>query len=148
MRTATISASINRRSENVAIEAAIVSKFDLSDRHPSTLSVVPTCVKGIPTYRNSWKGHGGLMKASDAVRLESELQQSLREFYEITAAIFRHLQLVRPGAAEYTDAGFRTQIEKLIGRFRHSRSICPHEIEGTKPTLVGSSWAAASATKR
>ena len=72
-------------------------------------------LKGPGQYRNSWKGHGGLMKASDAVRLESELQQSLREFYEITAAIFRHLQLVRPGAAEYTDAGFRTQIEKLSG---------------------------------
>jgi hypothetical protein len=66
-------------------------------------------------YRNSWKGHGGHMKASDAVRLESELQQSLREFYEITASIFRHLQLVRPGTAEVTDTGFKFQIEKLSG---------------------------------
>jgi hypothetical protein len=47
-------------------------------------------------YRNSWKGHGGHMKASDALRLVGELQQSIRDFYEVTASTFRRLQLVRP----------------------------------------------------
>jgi hypothetical protein len=65
--------------------------------------------------RNSWKGHGGYMKPTDAARLDNELQQSLRNFYEITASIFRYLQLVRVGTAEVTDAGFKFQIEKLSG---------------------------------
>ncbi len=72
-------------------------------------------LKGPAQYRNSWKGHGGHMKASDAVRLDRELQQSLREFYEITASIFRRLQLVRPSTAEFTDTGYIFQIERLSG---------------------------------
>ena len=32
-------------------------------------------------YRNTWKGHGGYMKPSDAARLDTELQQSVRDFY-------------------------------------------------------------------
>ena len=66
-------------------------------------------------YRNSWKGHGGHMKASDATRLDEELQQSIRGFYENTASIFRQLQLVRPGMAEVRDTGFKFKIEKLAG---------------------------------
>jgi hypothetical protein len=66
-------------------------------------------------YRNSWIGHGGHMKVSDAAQLDGELQESIRGFYEITASIFRQLQLVRPGMAEATDAGFKYQIEKLSG---------------------------------
>jgi len=65
--------------------------------------------------RNSWIGHGGHIKPSDAERLDVELQQSVRDLYEITAAVFRRLQLVRPGLAEVTDAGFKFQIEKLSG---------------------------------
>jgi hypothetical protein len=55
------------------------------------------------------------MKASDATRLDGELQQSIRGFYENTASIFRHLQLVRPGMAEVTDTGFKFEIETLAG---------------------------------
>jgi hypothetical protein len=66
-------------------------------------------------YRNSWIGHGGHMKVSDALRLDGELQQCIRDFYEITAPIFRHFQLVRPGMAEVTDTGHRYWIEKLSG---------------------------------
>lgn len=66
-------------------------------------------------HRNSWIGHGGHMKASDASRLNAELQQSVRYLYEITAALFRRLQLVRPGMAEITDTGFKFHIEKLSG---------------------------------
>jgi len=71
---------------------------------------------GIPRdYRNSWKGHGGHMKPSDATRLDEELQQSIRGFYENTASIFRRLQLVRPGRAEVTDTGLKFEVEKLVG---------------------------------
>jgi hypothetical protein len=66
-------------------------------------------------YRNSWKGHGGHMKSSDAARLDVELQQQIRDLYEATASIFRRLQLVRPGMAEVLDAGMRYKIEKLAG---------------------------------
>ncbi len=66
-------------------------------------------------HRNSWIGHGGHLKPSDAARLDGELQQSVRDLYEITASVFRHLQLVRPGMAEFGDSGFRFQIEKLSG---------------------------------
>ncbi len=55
------------------------------------------------------------MKASDAERLDTELQQSIRDLYEITASTLRQLQLVRPGMAEVTDTGLRFQIEKLSG---------------------------------
>jgi hypothetical protein len=58
-------------------------------------------------YRNSWIGHGGHMKATDAARLDGELQQSVRDFYKITASVFRRFQLVRPGSAEGTDTGLR-----------------------------------------
>jgi hypothetical protein len=65
--------------------------------------------------RNSWIGHGGHMKASDAAKLEGELQQPVRDFYEIAAPLFRRLQLVRPGLAEVTDTGMTFQIDKLSG---------------------------------
>jgi hypothetical protein len=68
------------------------------------------------SYRNSWKGHGGHTKASDALRLTDELQQSVRSFYEITASTFRRFLLVRSGSADVTDTGFKFQIEKLAGR--------------------------------
>ena len=66
-------------------------------------------------HRNSWKGHGGHMKQSDASRLDAELQQSVRDFYEITSSVFRRVGLVRPGMAEYGDGVFRYQVEKLSG---------------------------------
>jgi hypothetical protein len=66
-------------------------------------------------HRNSWIGHGGHMKPSDASRLNIELQQSVRDLYEITASLFRRFQLVRPGMAEVTDTGFKFHIEKLSG---------------------------------
>lgn len=66
-------------------------------------------------YRNSWKGHGGHIKASDAQRLVDELQQPVRDLYEITASMFRNLLLVRPGKAEFTDAGALFEIESLRG---------------------------------
>lgn len=66
-------------------------------------------------YRNSWKGHGGHMKASDATRLDAQLQQQVRDFYEATAAAMRRLKLVRPGAAEVLDSTMRYKIEKLSG---------------------------------
>ncbi len=67
------------------------------------------------SYRNSWKGHGGLMKTSDAARLDSELQQSLRDFYEATASIFRRFLLVRPGGGVADEEGFTFQVELLVG---------------------------------
>jgi len=67
-------------------------------------------------YRNSWIGHGGHMKASDAARLDAELQQSVRDLYEITASIFRRFHLVRPGMAEVAEeTRFKYQVEKLSG---------------------------------
>lgn len=66
-------------------------------------------------YRNSWKGHGGHLKPADAERLDNELQQSIRDFYEATARVFRHLHLVRPGFAEVTDDGMMVKVEKLAG---------------------------------
>lgn len=66
-------------------------------------------------HRNSWKGHGGYMKPSDAARLEAELQQSVRDLYEITASIFRRVELVRPGSAEYADGVLSYQTERLSG---------------------------------
>jgi len=46
-------------------------------------------------YRNS-KVHGGSLKPSDAARLDRELQQAVRDLYEMTASVFRHFELVRP----------------------------------------------------
>lgn len=66
-------------------------------------------------YRNSWKGHGGHIKSSDATRLDGELQQSIRDLYETTASVFRRFHLVRPGMAEVTDTGMKFEIEKLSG---------------------------------
>ena len=66
-------------------------------------------------YRNTWKAHGGHIKPSDAARLDAELQQPLRDLYELTASTFRHLQLVRPGVAEITGETYKFQIEKLSG---------------------------------
>jgi hypothetical protein len=66
-------------------------------------------------YRNSWKGHGGPIKDNDAVRFVGELQQSIRDFYEMTASGFRRLKLVRPGMAESTDTGLKFEVEVLSG---------------------------------
>lgn len=65
--------------------------------------------------RNSWKGHGGLIKPNDAERLVDSLQQSIRDFYEIAASTLRRLHLVKPGLAEFTDTGHRYQVERLSG---------------------------------
>jgi len=66
-------------------------------------------------YRNTWKGHGGHLKRSDAARLDGELQQAVRDLYETTAPIFRDLILVRPGMAEVSETSFSYEIESLVG---------------------------------
>ena len=67
-------------------------------------------------YRNSWKGHGGFIKEADAIKMDDELQQSIRELYEVSASIFKRLKLVRVGkAAEYTNSGLSFEIENLTG---------------------------------
>ena len=66
-------------------------------------------------YRNTWKGHGGHMKDSDAARINDELQQTIRDLYEITASSFRRFLLVRPGKADVADSGMTYEIDKLIG---------------------------------
>jgi len=66
-------------------------------------------------YRNSWKGHGGHLKPTDASRLDQELQQYIRDFYEATAQTFRRFRLVRPGLAEITDTGMSFRIDILSG---------------------------------
>lgn len=66
-------------------------------------------------YRNTWVGHGGHIKKSDAAKVVDELQQTVRDLYEITASMFRRFKLVRPGLAEVTDTGMRFQIERLSG---------------------------------
>lgn len=65
--------------------------------------------------RNSWKGHGGHIKASDAKQLDLELQQSIRDFYEATSVVFRRFLLVRPGSADVLDNGYVYQLEVLAG---------------------------------
>jgi hypothetical protein len=72
-------------------------------------------------YRNSWKGHGGYIKPSDAARLDNELQQSIRDFYEITSSLFRRFQIVRPGKAEVTDTGMKFEIESSLAVTQHLR---------------------------
>lgn len=66
-------------------------------------------------YRNSWKGHGGRLKASDAERLDRELQQQVRDLYEATSSLLRSVQLIRPGMAEVMDTGFRYNVDLLSG---------------------------------
>ena len=55
------------------------------------------------------------MKASDAERLDTEMQQLIRDLYEVSASTLRRLQLVLPGKAEVTDNGLKFQVEKLSG---------------------------------
>jgi len=66
-------------------------------------------------YRNNFKGHGGLLKASDAKQLDEKLQQPVRDLYEILAPFFRRFYLVRPGLAEGTDTGIKFETDMLIG---------------------------------
>lgn len=66
-------------------------------------------------YRNRWKGHGGPLKESDADRLESELQQQVRDLYEVAAPLLRAVHLVRPGVLEATDTGLRYKVDLLSG---------------------------------
>jgi hypothetical protein len=66
-------------------------------------------------YRNNFKGHGGLLKASDAKQLDEKLQQPVRDLYEILAPFFRRFYLVRPGLAEGTDTGIKFEADMLIG---------------------------------
>lgn len=80
-----------------------------------TLGKTTEILDTVRRYRNSWKGHGGHVKDSDAARLDLELQPSIREFYEATSAVFRRFLLVRPGLAEVTDEGYAYQIELLVG---------------------------------
>jgi len=86
-------------------------------------------------YRNSWKGHGGHLKAADARRLDHELQQSIRDFYEAAARIFRRFLLVRPGLAEVTDSGLAVQIELLSGS---DPAFEKQTVELSRPSRSGS----------
>lgn len=66
-------------------------------------------------HRNDWKGHGGHMKMSDAERLDKQLQQSIRDFYEDTASVFRQLLLVKPGSLNMSAEGFSVETQLLRG---------------------------------
>jgi hypothetical protein len=66
-------------------------------------------------YRNSWTAHGGHIKKADALRIDKELQISIRELYTATAAIFRRFRLVRPGKLEAGEDAFLYDIERLVG---------------------------------
>jgi len=66
-------------------------------------------------HRNSWKGHGGYLKESDAKRHDSELQQSIRDFYEATAGAFNRLLLVRTGSVEVNDGVMTYHVDILAG---------------------------------
>lgn len=85
-------------------------------------------------YRNSWKGHGGHVKRTDAERLDGELQQSIRDLYEVSAAVFRGMCLVRPGMAEVTDAAFRYEVEVLSGS---DPTFERHVVELDRPAKSG-----------
>jgi hypothetical protein len=65
--------------------------------------------------RNAWKGHGGLIKPTDAAKLDLSLQPLIRGLYEMTAGVFRRFHLVRPGRAYVTDTGMTFEVEKLTG---------------------------------
>lgn len=65
--------------------------------------------------RNSWKGHGGYLKTSDAERLDRELQQQIRDLYKFTSSLLRSIHLVRPGSTKVTDAGLVYDIDLLVG---------------------------------
>ena len=65
--------------------------------------------------RNSWKGHGGLVKSGDAAKIDLSLQPAIRGLYEVTASVFRRLHLVRPGRAYVTNTGMTYEVEKLTG---------------------------------
>lgn len=84
-------------------------------RSLGTLSKTSDILDTVRRYRNSWKGHGGHLKSSDAVRLDGELQQYVRDFYEATSKIFRRFVLVRPGLADVSDKGYTYQIDLLAG---------------------------------
>jgi len=47
--------------------------------------------------------------------LTGQLQQSVRDFYEMTSSLFRQLQLLRPGRAEVNDVNMSYEVEKLTG---------------------------------
>ena len=66
-------------------------------------------------YRNTWKGHGGYLKESDAKRHDRELQQSIDNFYEATAGAFKRLLLVRTGSAEVNDGVMTYHVDILAG---------------------------------
>ena len=66
-------------------------------------------------HRNSWKGHGGYLKQSDAEQHDRELQQSIRDFYEATASVFRRHLLVRTGSVEVIDGVMTYQVDILAG---------------------------------
>jgi hypothetical protein len=72
-------------------------------------------LNGPRNYRNSWTAHGGHIKKSDALRIDQELQTSLRDLYMVTAAIFRRFRLVRPGKNESGEGTFLYDIERLVG---------------------------------
>lgn len=80
-----------------------------------SLSKTTEILDTVRRYRNSWKGHGGHLKSSDAARLDGELQQYVRDFYEATSNIFRRIVLVRTGLADVTDSGYAYQIDLLVG---------------------------------
>lgn len=84
--------------------------------------------------RNNWKGHGGHLKPSDAERLDRELQQHVRDLYEITSSLLRNIQLVRPGLAETTDTGLRYTVDVLTGSDPTFEQKC---VEVSKPVKTG-----------
>ncbi len=80
-----------------------------------SLSRVIEALNTARTYRNSWKGHGGHIKSSDAERILAELRDTVSRLYEIIGPVFRRLYLVRPGSADIRDSGATYQCEILIG---------------------------------
>ena len=53
------------------------------------------------------------MKSTDAARLDRELQQPIRDLYEITASVFRRFPACSAWPCRGTDTGLKFQIDRL-----------------------------------
>ena len=65
--------------------------------------------------RNTLKGHGGYLKDLDAEQHVRDLQQSIRDFYDVSAGVFNQNLLVKTGSVDVIDGVMAYQVNILVG---------------------------------
>jgi hypothetical protein len=69
----------------------------------------------VSKYRNTWKGHSGIIGKKEYERRLTVLQEELTRLRGVLGSVFEDWWLIRPGANEYSAGIFHYRADRLMG---------------------------------